>query len=265
MLAIKKAGSLWAWGRGANGRLGDNSTIDKSSPVQIGALTNWIYLGAASQSSFAIKLDNTLWSWGDNDFGALGQNNTTATSGHLSSPTQVGNLTNWATVSGGDRFAAAVKTDGTLWAWGYNADGRLGNNVSTPRSSPVQIGALTNWSNVSVGAYHVATVKTDSTLWAWGKNNIGQLGDNTIVYRSSPVQIGALTTWGKAAGGGQFSLSTKADGTLWTWGDNSPNGQLGDGTVTDRSSPIQVGALANWSQLAAGSTFALSFIQGKTN
>jgi alpha-tubulin suppressor-like RCC1 family protein len=267
-LAIQGNYTLWAWGRGLNGRLGDNSIVDKSSPVQIGALTNWAALGAAHAASFAVKLDGSLWAWGDNDFGALGLNGTTDTIGHKSSPVQIGALTNWAQVSGGSRFAAAVKTDGTAWAWGYGAQGQLGNNASgsaASRSSPVQIGALTAWSQVGAGGYHVTAVKTDGTLWAWGSNGFGRLGDGTVVSRSSPVQIGALTNWAQSSGGTGFSAAAKTDGTLWAWGDNSPSGQLGDGTVVDKSSPVQVGALTNWSQVAATGNHAAAILQGSTN
>jgi len=200
-LAILTSGELYAWGPNTLGQLGQNNVIARSSPVQIGVDTNWSKISAGKQFSAAIKTDNTLWTWGDatSPFGASGQ------LGHndavpKSSPVQVGSLSDWADVSCGDYHTVAVKTDGTLWAWGYNANGPLGQNDTTSRSSPVQIGALTNWSKISAGTTNCFAIKTDGTLWAWGQGSFGKLGDNAAVNRLSPVQIGALTTWSQVSG-----------------------------------------------------------------
>jgi alpha-tubulin suppressor-like RCC1 family protein len=146
----------------------------------------------------------------------------------------------------------ALKTDGTMWLWGLNSYGGLGDGTALKRSSPVQIGALTSWSSIAAGGNHSAAIKTDGTLWTWGKNIFGQLGDNTVINRSSPVQIGSLTTWAQIAGGGNHSAAIKTDGTLWTFGYSTYTGQLGDNTVLRRSSPVQVGALTTWSKVALG-------------
>ena len=169
---------------------------------------------------------------------------------------QIGALTNWAQVSAGYNTSLAVKTDGTLWAWGRNNSGQLGDNTLITKSSPVQIGALTNWAQVSGGGtpsvgYSLA-VKTDGTLWAWGANNrfgqpYGTLGDGTIIDKSSPVQIGALTNWAQVSAGSTNSLAVKTDGTLWAWG-LSGFGELGDGTTIGKSSPVQIGALTGWNK-----------------
>jgi len=125
----------------------------------------------------------TVWSFGSNNNGQLGQGNTT----NYSSPVQVGSLTTWKLVSGGQYFTTAIKTDGTLWAWGQNIFyGQLGQGDRTNYSSPVQVGSLTNWKEVSNGRYHSVAIKTDGTLWAWGSNAYGQLGQyNTTHYSSS--------------------------------------------------------------------------------
>ena len=102
------------------------------------------------------------------------------------------------------------------------------------------------------------SVKTDGTMWLWGKNNYGQLGDNTAINRSSPVQIGALTTWSKIAAGSNSSIAIKTDGTLWAFGYNQTHGRVGDNTVIDRSSPVQIGALTTWSQIATGDNHTLA-------
>jgi len=118
-------------------------------------------------------------------------------------------LTNWAQVSSGGACIASVKTDGTIWAWGINLNGRLGDNTVIERSSPVQIGALTNWSKVSAGNNSISAIKADGTMWGWGRNNNGQIGDNTIADRSSPVQIGALTDWIQTATGWFFTVALR--------------------------------------------------------
>lgn len=239
-LAIKTDGTMWSWGRGTGGRLGLDDAVSRSSPVQIGALNTWstICVGDVGAAAFAIKADGTLWSWGSNTYGQLGLNDTA----YRSSPTQVGSLTNWSYMSGyPGQYGVAVKTDGTLWSWGYNPDGRLGTNDLVYRSSPVQVGALTNWSKVSGGSSFVTSIKTDGTLWSWGLNTLGQLGQNNDTNKSSPVQIGALTTWLQIGSGGARTFVLKTDNTLWAFGTNT-SGSLGDGTVVNKSSPVQIGS-----------------------
>jgi alpha-tubulin suppressor-like RCC1 family protein len=181
------------------GQIGDGTVVDKSSPVQVGALTNWAQVDGGYFHCGAIKTDGTIWTWGNNGFGQLGIDNET----HKSSPVQIGALTNWSQVSAGsDAHTAAVKTDGTIWTWGRNNNGRLGDGTVVNKSSPVQIGALTNWSQVSAGQGQTASIKTDGTVWAWGYNTNGQIGDGTVVAKSSPVQIGALTNWFQVSAGG---------------------------------------------------------------
>lgn len=196
-LAIKTDGTLWAWGTNTTGQLGLGDTTTRSSPVKVGALTNWKRLveGPTNNgSSFAIKTDGTLWAWGDNSSGQLGLGDATA----RSSPVQVGLLTNWRQLALGrpNPGVVAVKTDGTLWAWGYGNDGQLGLGDTAPRSSPVQVGALTTWSVVAASVAGFRAIKTDGTLWTWGSNTNGQLGLGVDTnHKSSPVQVGSLAIW----------------------------------------------------------------------
>lgn len=243
---------LWMWGQNSLGDLGLNDTVNKSSPVQVGALTNWLVMALTNRSTLAIKTDGTLWSWGRNDYGQLGQN--IASTVNISSPVQVGSGTTWSKVAGGWRHVLATKTDGTLWSWGANDYGQLGQNIATTinRSSPVQVGALTTWLNVACGWYHSIAIKTDGTLWTWGYNTYGALGINVgIGNYSSPKQVGALTTWASASGGIEFTAAIKTDGTLWSWGRNQ-NGQLGQNIAYNisRSSPVQIGAQTYWAYVS---------------
>jgi alpha-tubulin suppressor-like RCC1 family protein len=257
-LAIKTDGTMWLWGRNAystrGGMLGDNTVINRSSPVQVGALTTWSLIAAGTYHSIATKTDGTLWAWGNNGDGEQGDNSVIA----KSSPVQVGALTTWSKISGGLRHTMALKTDGSLWAWGRAACGQLGDNTVVYRSSPVQIGSLTTWSQVAANSQQTLAIKTDGTLWSWGENQgggFGKLGLNDTVYRSSPTQVGALTTWSQIDGGSEFCMAIKTDGTLWAWGTNS-NGQLGDTTIIARSSPVQIGSITTWSLISAGGSRA---------
>lgn len=249
-VAIKTDGTLWSWGNGSDGQLGLGNTTSYSSPKQIGALTTWSYVGGGRGCYGAIKTDGTLWTWGRNDYGQLGN---LAAGVNKSSPIQVGALTNWLSLTGGEYHFIARKTDGTLWAWGGNSNGQLGIGTVSTTDSPTQIGALTTWTSSGTSSRGGYAIK-GGTLWSWGSNRYGALGLGNTTYYSSPKQIGALTTWSQV---GQvspswFMFAIKTDGTLWSWGRNN-EGQLGLGNITyGRSSPAQVGSSTTWLQVAGG-------------
>ena len=145
---------------------------------------------------------------------------------------------------------------GTLFTWGSNAYGQIGDNTTTNRSTPVTtLAGGTNWKQVSCGQYHTAAIKTDGTLWTWGNNSLFglSLGDNTTTDRSTPVTTFAGgTNWKQVSCGGIFTAAIKTDGTLWTWG-AANNGQLGDNTTTRRSTPVTTFAGGtNWKQVSNG-------------
>jgi alpha-tubulin suppressor-like RCC1 family protein len=256
-MAITTGGQLYAWGAGGQGRLGINSSpAYRLSPVQVGALTDWWYVFAGKDSTSATKLNGTLWGWGNNGTGVIGDN----TIIDKSSPIQVGALTNWEELSNSvvsNNFVAAVKTDGTMWSWGVNTNGQLGDGTVVRRSSPVQIGALTTWAQVSANGASCFAVKTDNTFWSWGLNTDGQLGQGNKTARSSPVQVGALSNWSKVSAGTNFFVGVKTDGTIWSCGKGG-GGKLGDNTTIDKSSPIQIGALTNWSKSTCGSAHTVA-------
>lgn len=270
-LAIKSDGTLWAWGSDSEGQLGNGCTFgsncyDRLSPGQVGSDNKWSSASAGTAHSVAIKQNGTLWSWGDNGDGEIGTGCNPTINGcyYYSTPTQITTDTNWASISAGGFFTVSIKTDGTLWAWGSNYGGQLGDGC-TPMSScankttPAQIGTDTHWSAAAAGGNHVIALKTDGTLWAWGINDYGQLGNGApgpAAYSSVPVQIGTATDWKKIAAGDMHSLAIKTDGTLWAWGDNS-YGQLGTCSgCLSAGVPTQVGTDTNWKDVDGG--FALT-------
>ena len=252
--AIKTDGTLWIWGAGSVGRLGDNTSTNRSTPVTtFSGGTNWkqIGLGNACAHSAAIKTDGTLWVWGFNPTGQLGDNTTT---NRVTPITTFSGGTNWKQVSAGYRHTAAIKTDGTLWTWGRNLDGECGNNTVAQRNTPITTFAGgTNWKQVSCGRDHTVAIKTDGTLWAWGRNAYAALGDNTTTQRNTPITtFSGGTNWKQVSAGYRHTAAIKTDGTLWTWGSNA-YAQMGDNTTVNRSTPVTTfGGGNTWKQVASG-------------
>ena len=245
----KLDGSLWSAGYNNRGNLGLNDIEKRSSPTQIGTDTTWSRSGLISRHSpKVLKTDGTLWTWGGNGQGNLGLNQTS--NFKLSSPTQIPGTT-WSAAAGVGSRTLALKTDGSLWSWGYNEYGQCGQNDTIKKSSPTQVGTDTTWAKLPVNAGEGAraagaAIKTNGTLWMWGSNYFaGKLGLNTRtdVY-SSPIQIGTDTTWANVATGDKVSMATKTDGTLWMMGDNE-RGALGQNNLIYYSSPVQVPG-TNW-------------------
>ena len=259
------SGKLYAWGGNGSGQLGIGSVTvstlinyNKSSPVQVGSDSNWISVSSGNRHSLALKSDGTLWSWGYNSDGQLGLGDY-GNYAHRSSPVQVGSLTNWSSISAGWNHSLAIRTDGSLWAWGVNSFGQLGDSSFDPRNYPVKVGTITSWAMVSAGRYHSLGIRTDGTLWAWGANSFGQLGDYSNSNRNSPVPITEHTNWSLVSAGGYHSLAIRnagASGTLWAWGRND-YGQVGKPGIPpyymyyNYNSPVQIGG-SGWLKASAG-------------
>ena len=218
MAAIKTDGSLWLWGRNNIGQLGINNTADKNTPVTTFAGgNNWKQVSCGTVQTAAIKTDGSLWIWGVGDWGQLGTNDGTSRSTPVT--TFIGG-NNWKQVSCGREFTAAVKTDGSLWTWGRNRFGNLGNNTygdTQNRITPVTtFTGGTNWKSVSAGvgdAGVTGAIKTDGTLWVWGYGR--HIGINDVNDRSIPVTTFAGGNNWKQVSPGQTTMAIKTDGTLW--------------------------------------------------
>ncbi|HPC03911.1 MAG TPA: hypothetical protein PKY58_07515 [Syntrophales bacterium] len=258
-VALKEDGTVWAWGGNGSGRLGDNTFTDRGTPVQVkgpggvGFLDDMIAIAAGNYHTVALKEDRTVWAWGNNDCGQLGDSTTTDrwTPVQVRGPGGVGFLDDVMAVAAGHAHTVALKDDGTVWAWGHNNDGQLGDDTATDRWTPVQvkgpggIGFLDDVTAIAAGHDHTAALKDDGTVWTWGKNHLGQLGDNTTEDRQSPVQVKGPGGAGfpddvtDVAAGLDHTVALKDDGTVWAWGGNG-SGQLGDNTTTARNTPVQV-------------------------
>jgi alpha-tubulin suppressor-like RCC1 family protein len=269
--AIKSDGTLWAWGENVEGNIGDNSqNVHRSTPRQIsiaslGGLTGWkLVQGAGSYGAIAIRNDGSLWRWG---WVFTGDNTGTT---RRSTPRQVsiaepGGLFGWKEISTNVSFSSAIRTDGTLWVWGDNAYGKIGDNTSdggvlgtNGRSTPRQISAgatrITGWKKVSCGLHHMAALREDGTLWAWGRNHVGQLGNNQVGVNSfTPVQeFSASNNWKEVDCGRYNTFAIKEDGSLWCWGYNG-FGQLGVNDTTDRPTPTTVwNNTKDWQTISSG-------------
>ena len=295
-VAIKDDGTLWAWGRNSYGQLGNGTTDDKYIPAQVsgdtwisvvssamsdntvaiksdGTLWAWgregsfvgavdkhipsptaltdpvpssawiaIFAGSASGHIAALKEDGTLWTWGNNEDGQLGDGTSGDPPPNSFVPvTDPDPSITWIAASTGGEHTVAIKSNGTLWTWGRNNYGELGNGTTDYKHIPSPIAdpdSSIAWVAVSAGNAHTVAIKSNGTLWAWGYNNYGQLGDNTITYSLKPIQIGK-DRWKGVTAGGASTMAIREDGTLWAWGDNR-KGQLGDGTTKVRTTPTRV-------------------------
>jgi alpha-tubulin suppressor-like RCC1 family protein len=275
-LALASDNTVWAWGSNTYGQLGDNSSTQKIIPVQVkdhagtGNLTGIIAIAAGQYLSLALKSDGTVWTWGSGDF-ALG-NNTQGNNAYT--PVQVkdylgtGVLTGITAIATSGVGSLALASDNTVWAWGYNYYGELGDNTTTHRLIPVHVkdasgtDNLTGITAISM-TIHSLAVKSDGTVWAWGSNSYGQLGDNTTSERHLPVQLkdntgtGFLTGAVSVAAGSLHSYALKSDGTVWAWGLNF-YGELGNNSTTNSLIPVQVSGLTGAVSVAAGAYHGLA-------
>jgi alpha-tubulin suppressor-like RCC1 family protein len=263
-LAIDSTGALYVWGDSGSGVLGDNTIISKSSPVKLGT-SSWISVGINNGVTVAgITFGGSLYAWGGGYSGSIGNMSTLASSSPVFvwAPNPVAPVVSWTSVSAGGTHTTAIDTTGTMYAWGLNSSGQLGDGLTVSKSTAIKLGSYNypptaSWLSVSAGGLHTAAITTANTAYIWGFNNAGQLGDNTTSSKSSPVLVSAFedsfntySSWTAVNAGIGYTAAITTAGALYAWGVNNI-GQLGDGTTISKSSPVQIGT-SSWTKISAG-------------
>jgi alpha-tubulin suppressor-like RCC1 family protein len=273
-----------AWGANDKGQLGNGTTTDSNTTIMVSTLTSVTAIFSATDHSLALKNDGTVWAWGSNWMGTLGTGTSAASN---NTPLQVtdpidstGYLSGVTAISGGVVRSLALKEDGTVWAWGFNEHGELGNGTNGPgtqSTTPVEVtdstdstGYLTDITAISAADTHSLALRKDSTVWAWGGNWVGQLGTETspvpgkLRFSDTPVEVtdpadstGYLSGVTAISAGGVHSLALKKDGTVWAWGVND-KGQLGDASTTNSTTPVEVSNLSDVTAISAGASHSLA-------
>jgi len=253
-VVLKSDGTVWSWGGNEFGQIGIGTADSAvhSNPSQVvgpggaGFLTSVAAIAAGGTHTVALRNDNTVWTWGQNQFGQLGLG--TADGVAHPSPAQVPGMIGVVAISAKDLTTVALLSDGTVWTWGANGKGQLGNGSNVDSPLPVRAGTLTGIGFISAGGLHTLAVQSGSgAVWAWGSNLYGQLGIGAAdaAAHSSPAQVvgtggsGVFADVLSVSSGYGHSIALKNDRTVWAWGDNG-FGQLGDGSTVDRPSPVPV-------------------------
>lgn len=249
-LVLLADSTVRAWGMNSSGQLGDGTGLNSEIPVTVAGLSGVVAIAAGQEFSLALKADGSVWAWGGNHFGQLGDGTLT---GRLT-PVQVTGLSSVVAIATGatSMHGLAVKSDGTVWAWGWNGMGQLGDGTYVDRWNAVQVPGLSGVKSVATGTGHSVAVGIDGAARTWGANMHGQLGTGTMIDTTSPVPVTSLSGITSVSAGQTHTVVLKADGTVWSWGGNSFSGQLGDGTLVDRSSPVQVVGLSRVTAVATG-------------
>ena len=270
-VVLKSDGTVWTWGANYSGKLGIGATnpVLVSVPVEVHGLGNVSYLNSVQkimgceEHNVALKADGTVWCWGFNAYGELGDGSTNDSW----TPVQTGlgatpPLTNVVQLGGRPYFTLAAKGDGTIWAWGMNQYGQMGNGTVNALSGPQvtvpvlvsnsQPGGPINSPRQITCGYRVgAALTTNGTVWTWGNGSHGELGNGAITATNYPTQIPGLTNITAISCGWFHLLALKSDGTVWAWGNNG-SGELGDGTTVNRSSPVHVLNVSNIVAVSGG-------------
>lgn len=252
--AIKSDGTLWAWGKNYHGQIGDGTYEDRIRPVRIGSGSDWNRARTGANYTVALKEDGTLWAWGNNSRGNLGEGTTEV----RNFPVQVGLDDDWvmavASLGSDSAHTVALKADGTLWAWGYNVVGQLGDGTTQDQYYPVQVGNDSDWTSVEAGLYHTVAIKEDHSLWAWGQG-----------WDINPRRVGDSKDWQEVSAGCNYTVGIKLDGTLWNLG-NSYLTETGEQSQNWKQQPVQVGTDSDWESVSSTNwrSFVLALKRGGT-
>jgi alpha-tubulin suppressor-like RCC1 family protein len=265
--AISTGKSLYCWGFNFHGQVGDgNAPTDRLTPRKIGSSGVWAGVAAGGAHTCAISTGNSLYCWGDNAQGQVGDGN--APTDRLT-PRKVGSSGVWAGSAAGDSHTCAVTTGKSLYCWGLNGDGQVGDGTTDPRPSPTKVGSSGVWALADAGGGQTCAISTGKSLYCWGSNIYGAIGDGTTDDpRPFPKRIGASGAWARVSAGGESIFShtcaTTTGNSLYCWGYND-SGQVGDGNApTNRLSPKRIGSSGVWAGAGAGAYHSCAISIGKS-
>lgn len=248
-IALTSDGTVWGWGSNTEGTIaqptsGQNMVPYKTLPIRIGNLSNIVAIGANGFSAAALRSDGTVWSWGLGSKGQLG-NGTSVPNSYT--PVMAQNLANVVAIAVGYNHKVALKSDGTVWAWGD----RFISGTPSDSNVPVLIGGISDVVSIVSGRFHVIAKKSDGTAWSWGQDSHGVLGNTVWNNKNTPTEIVAVQGAIAFAAGHEHSIALKPDGTVWSWGLNA-FGQLGDGTDIDMMTAVMASGLSGVTTIGAG-------------
>lgn len=244
---IRGAGALYCWGSNALGELGLGMAGDPVLvPTRVEGTTAWIALGAGLAHTCGIQSDGSLWCWGRGNNGQLG----TGDAMNRPTPTRVGMDSNWVQVVAGESHTCARKMDNTIWCWGANGYGQLG--AAAASNVPQRIAGTRTYTDLAAGRWHVCAVANDGAMMCWGRNDSGQIGQAlTVVEDATPTRVGTSNDWAFVGAGERTTCAIQTDGELFCWGE-SGEGQVGNGSTTDRVEPIKVNSWTDWKTISLG-------------
>jgi alpha-tubulin suppressor-like RCC1 family protein len=237
---LRSNGTVWCWGVNGSGQLGDGNTDDSSVPVQVGGGGTYTAISSGGAHNCGLRNDSTVWCWGGNWEGQLGNNDNTHTDSSV--PVQVSGGGSYTAISSGVYFSCGLRNDSTLWCWGQNDYGQLGNGNTNQQDAPVQVAGGGTYISLGAGYRHSCGLRTGGVAWCWGQNDSGQLGNNSLSDSLSPVEVSGSHTFTQISSSkqnGSFSCGLEANGSIWCLGKNS-DGRLGDNTTTGSQLPVQV-------------------------
>ena len=261
-------GDVYAWGENGNGQLGIDSSTDKHTPEEVDEISDILAVAAGYKHSLALDKDGNVYAWGYNSSGELGIGSTSSkdTPQQIEEDDNGDDFTDIVAIAAGYSHSLALKSDGTVWAWGDNSKGQLGIGSITDQDSPVQVKSgdqdddatyLTNIVAIAAGYYFNLALDAEGNIWAWGSNSNGELGNNSSSTAKTPVEVDDIDDITAIAAGAYHSLAVDDDGVLYAWGDNS-NGQLGIDDDDDQDTPQEVEDIEDVEVIAAGCYHSLA-------